>query len=125
MQEPEQRARTRDWVWALLRVRALWPLPALLLLAVLLPLAPEEAWHPQLTTRRTLSRAELALVLSGVGAALTWLLLLLSRRGLLFTGRSWGMREPSEAEERLAEAGLRMLCLFMTYAGPALLLWGH
>jgi hypothetical protein len=38
------------------------------------------------------------------------------------TARFWGMREPSEGELVLVEAGLRFLCLLITYAGPALLI---
>ncbi|HEX6244751.1 MAG TPA: hypothetical protein VFZ61_27720 [Polyangiales bacterium] len=125
MDPPEPRLTARDRLWTLMRARALWPLPALLLLMALLPFLPEEAWRAPYTTRRTLSRAELAMVLSGVGCALYWLVLVLGGKGLLYTPRSWAMREPSEGEQALAEAGLRLLCLTLTYLGPALLIWGH
>ena len=125
MDEHEPRPPGRDRLWTLLRVRALWPLPALLLLLALLPFLPEAAWQAQYTTRRTLSKAEAAMLLSGVGCVMYWLTLVLGRRGLLYTPRSWGMREPSEGEQALAEAGLRLMCLFLTYLGPALLIWSR
>lgn len=112
----------RTWFWALLRVRALWPVPALLLLAVTLPFLPPEAWREQFTTRRMLSKTELALLCTGLCSALYWLVLLLGRLGLLHSSRSWGMREPSDAEQALAAAGLRLVCLLGVYAGPIALL---
>jgi hypothetical protein len=111
-----------EWAWALLSVRALWPLPALLLLVVMLPFVPADAWQAQHTTRRTLSRVELALLITGAGCACYWLVLVLSGKGLLYSSRSWGMREPSDGELMLAEAGLPFLCLLMAYAGPVLLI---
>jgi hypothetical protein len=118
----QERPGTRDWVRALVHVRALWPLPALLLLALLLPFAGDEAWQAQYNTRRTLARAELAMVITGAGCICYWLVLVLSGKGLLYSSRSWNMRDPSEGELALAEAGLRLLCLLMAYAGPALLI---
>jgi hypothetical protein len=115
-------AALRDWIWALLRVRALWPLPGLLLLAVTLPFLPEDAWRAQFTTRRTLSKAELAMLSTGVSCAMYWLVLLLGHLGLLHSSRSWGMREPSDAEQTLAAAGVRFVCLLGIYAGPIALL---
>jgi hypothetical protein len=111
-------------VWALLRVPALWPMPGLLLLALTLPFLPQEAWQPQFTTHRVLSKAEFVLVCSCVSAFLYWLVLLLGRLGLLHTTRSWGMREPSNAEQALAAAALRWLCLLGVYVGPIALLAG-
>lgn len=122
MDEPD-RLGIRDWVRALLRVRALWPLPALFLLACLLLFAPPEAWRPQYTTRRTLAVAELSIVISLAGTVSYWLVLVLSNKGLFYTGRSPGMREPTDAELYLVEIGTRWMCLFMAYAGPALLIW--
>ncbi len=118
----QERPSARDWAWALLRVRALWPLPALLLLVLLLPFVAAEAWQAQYSTRRTLSRAELAMVITGAGCIGYWLVLVLSGKGLFYSSRSWNMREPSDGELALVEAGLRLLCLLMAYAGPALLL---
>lgn len=123
MGDPEAKPRLRDWLWAMARIRALWPLPGVLLLVLVLPFLPEQAWRPQFTTRRVLSRAELALVLSAAGCVLYWLLLLLRNRGFLHTTRSWAMREPSEGEQALVEAGLRLVCLFLVYLAPALLIW--
>jgi hypothetical protein len=125
MGDPSERpgtAHARSWLWALVRVRALWPLPALLLLALMLPFVPADAWRAQYTTRRMLSRAELALLITGTGCVCYWLVLLLSGKGLLYSSRSWGMREPSDGELALVETGLRFLCLLITYAGPALLI---
>jgi hypothetical protein len=113
---------SRRWLWTLLRLRALWPLPGLLLLLLILPWLPAAAWQPQFTTRRTLSEAELALVISGSGCVCYWLVLLLERAGLLRSSRSIGMREPSEAELSIAAWGVRFMCLAMAYAGPLLLL---
>lgn len=117
-----ERLGARAWLAALVRVRALWPLPAPLLLVLLLPLAPAEAWQAQYTVHRTLSRAELAIVITGAGCICYWLLLVLSGKGLLYSSRSWHMREASAGELALAEAGLRLVCLLMAYAGPSLLL---
>jgi hypothetical protein len=125
MADPEPKPRLRDWLWALLRVRALWPLPGVLLLLALLPFLPDQAWRPQYTTRRTLSKAELAMVLSAAGCVLYWLLLLLGSKGFLHTTRSWAMREPSDGEQALAEAGLRLVCLVLIYLAPALLIWSR
>lgn len=122
MDDRPERSSAREWASTLLRVRALWPVPALLLLALLLPFASAEAWQAQYTTRRTLSRAELAMVITGAGSFCYWLVLVLSGKGLLYSSRSWYMREPSEGELALAEASLRLLCLLMAYVGPALLL---
>jgi hypothetical protein len=113
---------SRSQLWALLRLRALWPVPGLLLLLLILPWLPPSAWQPQFTTRRTLSEAELALLITGCGCVSYWVVLLLERVGLLRTSRSMGMREPSEAELSIAAALLRFLCLAMVYAGPLLLL---
>lgn len=124
MSEP---ARDASWsrYWALLRLPALWPVPGLLLLVLILPWLPDAAWQPQFTTRRTLSEAELALVITGSGCVSYWCVLLLGRLGILPSSRSWGMREPSEAELSIAMAGVRLLCLLMVYAGPLLLLRGR
>lgn len=110
------------WLWALLRVRALWPLPGLVLLALTLPFLPEEAWREQFTTRRTLSKAELALVCTAASCILYWLMLLLDRLGLTHTSRSWGMREPSDMELAIVAVAMRGLCLVGVYIGPVVLL---
>lgn len=125
MEEPESRPTLGDWLWALARLRPLWPLPALIVLIALLPFLPAEAWQPQYTTRRTLSKAETAMLISGLSCVMYWLVLVLGRQGLTYTRRSWGMREPSEAELVLVEAGLRFMCLFTTYLGPVLLIWAR
>jgi hypothetical protein len=125
MGESEERVSLGAWVGALLRLRALWPLPGVLLLLLALPFVPDEAWREQFTTRRTLSRAELSIIISAVGSVFYWLVLVLSRRGLLYTGRRYGMREPTEAELQLVDLGLRLMCLLITYAAPVLLIWGH
>jgi hypothetical protein len=116
-------ASLRAWLWALLKLRAAWPVPGLILLAVLLPFLPLEAWRPQFTTRRTLSKAELAILISGLCCVMYWLVLLLGRLGLLNTRRGWGMKEPSEMELAMVEAGLRWACLIAVYLGPLMLIW--
>ena len=123
MERQADRPRLRDWLRALARLRPLWPLPALLVLALVLPFSPA-LWVAPITMRKTLSQAELALLCSGVGTLSYWLVLLLSHFDLLHHGgsRMHGMREPSPAEQRLVELGLRWLCLLMAYGGPALLL---
>jgi hypothetical protein len=113
-----------DWLWALARLRPLRPLPALLCLGLVLPFSPA-AWVVQHMGRGVWSRAELALVCSGTGALLYWLVLLLSRAGLLHGSRVHGMREPSSAELALAELGLRAVCLLLAYAGPAIVLFAR
>lgn len=126
MEEPGQESpRLRDWLWALLRLRATWPLPALLLLALLLSFLPAEAWQSTMSRRRQWSKAELAMVMSGLGTLLYWLTLLLAHLGLLNAGsRSlWMMREPSEAELAIAAIWVHALCLLLAYSGPALLLF--
>lgn len=114
----------RSRLATLLRSRPLWPAPGLLLLLLTLAWLPEAAWQPHFVPRRTLSDAELGLAITGSGCLAYWLLLLLEQTGLLHSSRSWGMREPSEAELTIAAAGVRCLCLAMVYAGP-LLLWGR
>lgn len=123
--EEHDAPRWRDWSWALLRLRPLWPLPALLFLALVLPFAPDEVWRSTMSRRRQWSLAELTLVMSGLGTLLYWLTLYLSRAGLLNVGsRSrWMMREPTEAELAILDAGLRFMCLLMAYSGPLLLLF--
>jgi hypothetical protein len=111
----------RDWLVALAGVRALWPLPALLFLGLVLPFSPG-LWVLQFRSRRVWSVAELALVCSCAGTLLYWLMLLLSRAGLLGKGRTLGMREPSDLELRIVEVATLGLCLLMAYAGPLLVL---
>lgn len=125
--EGERQPSLGDWMWALARLRPLWPLPALLFLAVVLPFSPA-LWVEQHAGRKVWSQAELALVCSGAGTLLYWLVLLLSRAGLLYgggTGRMHGMREPSGAELQLVELGMRGVCLLLAYAGPALVLFAR
>jgi hypothetical protein len=120
----EARPSLRDWVWALARLRPLWPLPALLFLGLVLPFSPS-AWVEQRMGREVWSQAELALVCSGAGTLLYWLLLLLSRAGMSYGGgsRMHGMREPSSGELQLVELGMRATCLLLAYAGPAFVLF--
>jgi hypothetical protein len=119
-----ERATPFEYARALLRLPPFRPLPALILVLVLWPFLPEAALQPQMTTRRTLALAELALVLSCAGTVLYWVTLYLSQLGILHIGRGTrGMRDPSEAELAIADLATRGLCLLMVYAGPALLLW--
>lgn len=113
-----------DYARALIKLRAFRPLPSLLLLLVLLPLLPASAWQNPMTTRRTMSIAELALALTCAGTLLYWLTLYLSHVGLLSfrSNRSFGMREASESELALADLATRALCLLMAYAGPVVLI---
>jgi hypothetical protein len=116
----------RDWLWALMRLRVTWVVPALLLLGLLLLFAPPEAWQTTMSSRRRQwSKAELAMVMSGLGTGLYWLTLYLAHVGLLNVGaRSrWMMREPSEAELAIAAIWVHVLCLLLAYSGPALLLF--
>lgn len=125
MDEEAAHAGLRTWLGALLKLRVLWPLPGLLLLGLLLPFLPPEAWRPQFTTRRTLSKAELALLCSGLSCLCYWLVLWLAHLGLLHSSRSWGMREPSEMELAIVALGLRFMCLLGVYSGPLMLIWGR
>ena len=120
----DEKPALRDWLWALARLRPLWPLPALLFLALVLPFSPA-LWVAPLSARKTWSMAELSLVCSGAGVLLYWLVLLLSHFDLLHLSGSrmqW-MREPSAAELRLVRVGLRWICLLLAYAGPVLVLF--
>jgi hypothetical protein len=112
-----------DWLRAIARLRPLWPVPALLFLALVLPFSPA-LWLAPLSARKVWSQAELALVCSGAGTLLYWLVLVLSRLDLLHTGgsRMHAIREPSAAELRVVEVALRLICLLLAYAGPALVL---
>lgn len=125
MEDEQQTPSWRDWFWALLRLRPLWPLPALLFLALVLPFAPDEVWRSTISRRRQWSLGELTLVMSGLGTLLYWLTLYLSHVGLLNAGsRSrWMTREPSEAELAILDVGLRFMCLLIAYSGPLLLLF--
>jgi hypothetical protein len=119
----DEQPALRDWLWALARLRPLWPLPALLFLGLVLPFSPA-LWVAPITARKNWSVAELSLACSAAGTLLYWLVLLLSHFGLVHTGgsRMQGMREPSAGELRLAELGLRWICLLLAYGGPLLVL---
>lgn len=124
MTEPADEEPTLlDWAWAIARLRPLWPLPALLFLSLVLPFSPE-LWTAPLTGRKTWSQAELALVCSGAGTLLYWLVLLLVHFDLLdlHGSRMQGMREPTASELRLVQVGLRAICLLLAYSGPLLVL---
>jgi hypothetical protein len=125
VEDEDETASWRDWLWALARLRPLWPLPALLFLALVLPFAPDEVWRSTMSRRRQWSLGELTLVMSGLGTLLYWLTLFLSQAGLLNVGSRtrWMMREPSEAELAILDACLRFMCLLMAYSGPLLLLF--
>lgn len=113
-----------EWLWALSRLRVLWPLPALLFLALALSFASEQVWLSTLKGRRQWSPAELAMVTSGLGSLLYWLTMYLSHVGLLHVNSPrFRGREPSPAEVAVFDMGVRALCLLMTYAGPAVILF--
>jgi hypothetical protein len=99
------------------------PLPALLLLAVALGLSLLCAGEPDGAEARRQGLRELACVIGVFGAATYWATLLLARAGLLHYGRSYAMKEPTEAELAVAELLLRGLGLLLAYGAPLLFFW--